>query len=89
MIKSSTGFCGDSGHPRVYRWTKLNFGDKPAPDIAAGTIKTLAKVSEAMYPEAAKELCTHVYVDDIGGSGEDEARCKRITDEIDAILATV
>ena len=78
----------DREQPRVYQWTRLNFGDKPAPDIAAGAIKTLAKASESMYPEAAKELCTHVYVDDIGGSREDEARCKRITDEIDAILAT-
>ena len=67
---------------------RLNFGDKPAPDIAAGAIKTLAKASEAKYPEAVKELSTHVYVDDIGGSREDEARCKRITGEIDAILAT-
>ena len=45
------------------------------------------KAPEAMYPAAAKELCTHVYVDGIGGFHEDKARCKRITDEIDAILS--
>ena len=55
----------DREQPRVYQWTRLNFGDKPAPDIsAAGAIKTLAKASESMYPGAAKELCTHVCVDD-------------------------
>jgi len=62
----------DSEQPRVYQWIRVNFGDKP----------------EAQYPEAAKELCTHVYVDDIGGSRENEARCKQITSEIAAILTT-
>ena len=38
------------------------------------------------YPEAAKELRTHVYVDDIGGSRENEDKSKQITSEIDAIL---
>jgi len=60
----------DSQQPRVYQWVRLNFGDKPAPDIAAAAIKTLAKASETPYSEGAKELCTHVYVDDIGGSRE-------------------
>ena len=78
----------DSEQPRVYQWVRLNFGYKPAPDIAAGAVKSLAKASEAQYPEAAKELCTHVYVDDIGGSRENEAKCKQITTEIDTILAT-
>jgi len=78
----------DSEQPRVYQWIRLNFGDKPAPDIAAGAVKSLAKASEAQYPETAKELCTHVYVDDIGGSRENEARCKQITSEIAAILTT-
>jgi len=51
-------------------------------------LKTLAKASEPQYSEGAKELCTHVYVDDIGGSRENEARCKKVTSEINAILAT-
>ena len=37
----------DAEQPRVYRWLRLNFGDKPAPDIAAATINTPAKASEA------------------------------------------
>ena len=31
--------------PRVYQWVRLNFGDKPAPDIAVGAVITLAKIS--------------------------------------------
>ncbi|XP_068719031.1 uncharacterized protein [Montipora capricornis] len=77
----------ESEQPRVYQWVRLNFGDKPAPDIAAAAIKTLAKASEVQHSEGAKELCTHVYVDDIGGSRENEARCKKVTSEIDAILS--
>ena len=78
----------ESEELRVYQWVRFNFRDKPAPDIAAAAIKTLAKASEAQHSEGAKELCTHVYVDDIGGSGENEARCKKVTSEIDAILST-
>lgn len=52
--------------PKVYQWKRLNFGDKPAPYIAAGAIITLDKVAQDQYPEAAKEPRTHVYVDDIG-----------------------
>ena len=40
--------------PRVYQWKRLNFGDKPAPDIAAGAINTLAKASQDRFPEAAE-----------------------------------
>ena len=78
----------ESEQPRVYQWVRLNFGDKPAPDIEAAAIKTLAKASEVQHSEGAKELCTHVYMDDIGGSRENEARCKKVTSEIDAILST-
>ena len=78
----------DTEQPRVYQWLRLNFGDKPAPDIAAAAINILAKASEVKYLEAAKELRTHVYVDDVGGSRESEAKCKQVTSEIDAILQT-
>ncbi|XP_015767845.1 PREDICTED: uncharacterized protein LOC107346552 [Acropora digitifera] len=77
-----------SEQPRVYQWVRLNFGDKPAPNIAAAAIKTLAKASEAQHSEGAKELCMHVYVDDIGGFRENKARCNKVTSEIDAILST-
>ena len=72
--------------PAVYQWLRLNFGDKPAPDIAANAINTLAKLSQIAFPEAAKEVQDHVYVDDVGGSRESTAKVKQITNDIDAIL---
>ena len=39
-----------------------NFGDKPAQEIAAGSIITLATASQDQSPEAAKEIQTHVNV---------------------------
>ena len=77
----------ESLKPKVYQWKRLNFGDKPAPYIAAGAIITLGKVAQDQHPEAAKEPRTHVYVDDIGGSRENEDKSKQITSEIDAILS--
>ena len=75
-----------SDPPSVYQWLRLNFGDKPAPDIATNSINVLAKASQAQFPEAAKELQEHVYVDDIGGSKETSAEAKKITKDIDTIL---
>ena len=75
-----------SDPPTVYQWLRLNFGDKPAPDIATNAINTLAKLSQAEFPEAAKELQQHVYVDDVGGSRETATKAKQITNHIDAIL---
>ena len=72
--------------PTVYQWLRLNFGDKPAPDIATNAINTLAKSSHAEFPEAAKEVQDHVYVDDVGGSRETTEKVKQITNDIDAIL---
>ena len=72
--------------PTVYQWLRLNFGDKPAPDIATNAINTLAKLSHAEFPEAAKEVQDHVYVDDVGGSRETTEKVKQITNDIDAIL---
>ena len=73
--------------PTVYQWLRLNFGDKPAPDIATNAINTLAKLSNAEFPEAAEELRQHVYVDDIGGSRETVTKAKQIISHIDAVLA--
>ena len=75
-----------SDPPTVYQWLRLNFGDKPAPDIATNAINTLAKSSQVEFPEAAKELEDHVYVDDIGGSRATVVKAKQITKDIDAIL---
>ena len=72
--------------PSVFQWLRLNFGDKPAPDIATNAINYLAKVSQVEFPEAAQELRDHAYVDDIAGSRNNSTEAKKITKEIDSIL---
>ena len=73
--------------PTVYQWLRLNFGDKPAPDIASNAIKILAKASQVEFPEAAKELEERTYVDDIGGSRPSTEEAKHVTNTIDKVLA--
>ena len=63
----------------------MNFGDKPAPGIATNAINNLAKLSQAEFPEAAKEFQDHVYVGGIGGSRETTAKTKQLTNDIDTI----
>ena len=65
---------------------QIELCDKPGPDIATNAINTLAKLSQAEFPEAAKELQQHVYVDDVDGSRETATKAKQITNHIDAIL---
>ncbi|PFX17568.1 hypothetical protein AWC38_SpisGene18109 [Stylophora pistillata] len=72
--------------PSVFQWLRLNFGDKPAPDIASNAINYLAKVSQVEFPDAAQELRDHAYVDDIAGSKSNSTEAKKITKEIYTIL---
>ena len=74
-----------SDPPIVYQWLRLNFGDKPAPDIASNAINTLAKASQREFPEAAKAQ-ERTYVDDIGGSRLTAAEGKHVTTTIDEVL---
>ena len=75
-----------SESPSVFQWLRLNFGDKPAPDIATNAINYLAKVSQVEFPDAAQELRHHAYVDDIAGSKSNSTEAKKITKEIDTVL---
>ena len=74
--------------PKIFQWVRLNFGDKPAPDIATGSIKVLAKAHQKDLPEASRQLQDNVYVDDIGGSAPNPEKTKKITADIDIILST-
>ena len=72
--------------PSVFQWRRLNFGDKPAPDIASNAINYLAKVSQVEFPDAAQELQDHAYVDDIAGSKSNSTEAKKKIREIDTVL---
>jgi alpha-glucuronidase len=45
--------ANEEEEPKVYQWIRLNFGDKPALDIATGAINTLVRAAQAEYPEAS------------------------------------
>ena len=72
--------------PSVFQWLRLNFGDKPAPDIASNAINYLAKVSQVEFPDAAQVLQDHAYVDDIAGPKSNSKEAKKIIEEIDTVL---
>ena len=76
----------ESEMPSVFQWLRLNFGDKPAPDIATNAINYLAQVSQVEFPDAAQELQDHAYVDDIAGSRSNLTEAKKIIKEIDTVL---
>ena len=67
---------------------RLNFGDKPAPDIAAGSIKVLANAYQEHLPEASRQLQDNAHVDDTGGFAPTPEKNKKITADIDIILST-
>ena len=74
--------------PKIYQWIRLNFGDKPAPDIATRTVNYLARQAQGKFPQGTQELLMHMYVDDIGGSQSDEKTVTQVIKEIDSILST-
>ena len=75
-----------SDPPTVYQWLRLNFGDKPAPDIASNSINILAKALQLEFPEAAKELQERTYVDDIGRSRSTAPEAKHVTTTVEEVL---
>jgi len=64
--------------PSVFQWLRLNFGDKPALDIASNIINYLAKVSQVEFPDTAQELRDRAHVDDIGDSKSNSTEAKKI-----------
>ncbi len=78
----------ENDDPKIFQWQRLNFGDKPAPDIATGSIKILAKSYQEQLPEASQQLQDNVYVDDIRGSEPISEKAKTIINDIDTILST-
>ena len=76
----------ESETPSVFQWLRLNFGDKPAPDIATNAINYLAQVSQVEFPDAAQELQDPAYVEDIAGSRSNLTEAKKIIKEIDTVL---
>ena len=65
----------------------LTFGDKPAPAMAQVALKRTAEEAESTHPEAALILKESTYMDDISASVETDQEARKLTDEMDKVLA--
>ena len=74
--------------PDTYVKTVLTFGDKPAPEMALTALKKTAEESADVHPEAADVLKHNTYMDDICESRKTTDEARKITREIDEVLAT-
>ena len=68
--------------------TVLTFMDKPAPAMALTALKKTAEESGDVHPEAADVLKNNTYMDDICESRKTTDEARKITHEIDEVLAT-
>ncbi|XP_033643441.1 uncharacterized protein LOC117303376 [Asterias rubens] len=73
--------------PDIYVKTVLTFGDKPAPAMAQIALKKTAEAAEKQFPDAARVLKENTYMDDICDSVHTVNEAKKLTSEIDEVLA--
>ena len=69
------------------RWTRLVFGDRPAPDIAIATLQFLAGLAQDEWPEAACILREAAYMDDIIFAVDTQAQAVAAQAGVEKILA--
>ena len=73
--------------PDVYVKTVLTFGDKPAPAMALTALRKTANEETSTYPDAARALKENTYVDDICDSVHSVPEAKKLTSDLDTVLA--
>ena len=73
--------------PDVYKMNVLTFGDKPAPAMAQIALQKTAEEGEIINPEAAQTIKENTYIDDILDSVNNVDKAKKLTNDIDIILA--
>lgn len=69
-----------------YRWTRLPFGDKSAPDLSIYCLRFLADEHQEIAPLGSTVIKNQSYMDDIAGSCETEEQAEEVIHEIDRIL---
>ena len=74
--------------PDVYIKTVLTFGDKPAPAMAEVALRKTADEAAETYPKASKTILENSYVDDICDSVSIVDKARRLTTDIDEVLAS-
>ena len=75
-------------NPDTYVKTVLTFGDKPAPAMAQIALRKTANESAHVHPEAADVLTNNTYMDDICESSKTTDKARKLTHEINEVLAT-
>lgn len=73
-------------HGQDYRWKRLVFGDKPAPDVAIATLHFLADRFATESQAAANLLKRSAYMDDIIFSVQTNEESRQAMDGVSAIL---
>ena len=51
-----------------FQWTRLPFGDRPAPDLSISALRFLANKNLQTFPIAAHVVFDHCYMDDLATS---------------------
>lgn len=69
-----------------YRWKRLPFGDKSAPDLSIYCLLYLADEHRDSHPRGSKIISEQTYMDDIAGSAATIEEASEIIHEIDIIL---
>ena len=73
---------------KEYRWKRLPFGDKPAPDLCVYCLHHLAEENTQIMPLGSRVLRENTYMDDILGSCSSTEEASLTISEVDKILET-
>lgn len=71
---------------RDYRWCRMLFGDRPAPDISQYCLRYLANEFQADMPDGARVIKDHSYMDDIVKGADTEEQAKKEMEQAEEIL---
>lgn len=71
---------------RDFRWCRLPFGDKSAPDLSIYCLHYIANEHLESHPRGARIIIDQTYMDDIAGSTRTKEDAMEVIHEIDAIL---
>ena len=71
--------------PKIYKTTRVNFGDKPAGCMAQTALRETAKIYQDINKEAASKLIDDTYVDDSKSRAESRDKAEQLSEDMDKI----
>ena len=72
--------------PDIYVITKFDMGYKPSSCIAQGVLQRTTEEASTEFPEAASNVLTNSYMDDIPASVDSQIERRRIMNDTDTML---